>query len=324
MPWIADGILLLCAGPLVAMALTARPTRGENLVGAHLITGPLAIGMALAWALHLLAAPLPSVLVNVLLALNWPGYVVAMTFLPLAACGGRRARWIKGACALAPSFPPLLGHGPQLHPLAPWVGAAGVLAYGAGGSLMLARPFWRRLRRWMARVLPSGPRPLSDFDQRLAAQQRERWQRLSPDASVSDLLGFARSQAPEVLQTCLARLAAHPDLTTAIADLLQAQDPDDVLHYVVHHYPRPRRELAAATNSMLATMRTNWLERLRADPSPRPWTGNVVPALEVGIAVLHDGGDVRAELGTWQRELASLPPLAGLARELARLVRKSG
>lgn len=325
MTWIADLLLLLAGAPLVLFALSARsPQRPENFTGAHVITGPMAIGMALAWALHLFAAPLPSTLANVLLALTWPGYVVALTLLPLAAHGRRRAWAAKLACVFAAAAILLLGHGAALHPMAPWTGAVGIALLGLGGTLLVAQPWLRRLRHTLGRFVPSGPRAPSAFDAGQSAWQREQWQQLPPDADVPALLAHTRSLAPDVRQACLARLAARDDLATAVTALLEGSEPEGVLHYLAHDYPRPRAPLAAATAAMLARVRAKWIGRLRKDRDPRPWTGEVVPALECGIAVLRDGGDVRAELDAWQRELATLPPLADLAKELARLLRASG
>lgn len=324
MIWIADLVLLLAGGPLLLWALLARPTRGENLTGAHRITAPMAIGMALAWALLLAGAPLPSRPGNLLLALLWPGYVVALTLLPLAA-HARRGAWLaRLACALAIAATLLLGHGPVLHPILGWIGAAGIAAFGLGGTFVLAEPWLRRLWHTCRSYLSSGSRAPSSFEADQAAFQREQWRHLPADASVVDLLEHTRSLAPEVRQECLARLAARDDLATAVAALLQSPEPASVLHYLANDYPRPRAPLAAATAVMLATVRAKWIDRLRKDDSPRPWTGEVVPALECGIAVLRDGGDVRTELEVWQRQLATVPPLADLAAQLARQLRKTG
>lgn len=322
MTWIADLLLLLAGAPLVLFALSARsPQRPENFTGAHLITGPMAIGMALAWALHLIAAPLPSTWANVLLALAWPGFVVTLTMLPLAAHGRGRAWTAKLGCVLAAVSIIVLGHGAALHPAMPRLGAAGIGFFGLGGTLLLAqpwlRPLWHKLRLSRA----TGPDEPSSFDAKQSAWQREQWQQLPADAGVPALLAHTRSLAPDVRQACLARLAARDDLTTAVAALLEGSDPESVLHYLAHDYPKPRAPLAAATAAMLAGVRTRWVTRLRKDRDKRPWTGEVVPALECGIAVLREGGDVRAELETWQRELATMPPLADLAKELARQLR---
>ena len=324
MTWIAELLLLLAGAPLVLFALSARsPQRPENFTGAHMITGPMAIGMALAWALHLFAAPLPSTWANVLLALTWPGFVVTLTLLPLAAHARRRAWAAKLGCVLAAAAILLLGHGAALHQTMPWLGAAGIALLGVGGTLVVAQPWLRRLRPALGGFVPSGPRAPSSFDAKQSAWQREQWQQLPSDAGVPALLAHTRSLAPDVRQACLARLAARDDLTTAVAALLESAEPEGVLHYVAHDYPRPRAPLAAATAAMLARVRTKWVVRLRNAPDPRPWTGEVVPALECGMVVLRAGGDVRAELEAWQRELATLPPLADLAKQLAGELHKS-
>ncbi len=63
---------------------------------------------------------------------------------------------------------------------------------------------------------------------------------------------------------------------------------------------------------------------MRHDDHPHPWTGDLVPALECALAILHAGGDVRGELAAWQQELASQPKFARLAKELARWLRRAG
>lgn len=316
---------VLCAlagGLALLMTVGARPTRGENLTAAHLVTGPIAIAFVAGAVLVQIAAPLPTTVANVVLGVTWPGMIVAMTFLPLGASSRRHALVPKVAAPLIVGSPFLLGHGHLLHPAMPWAGAGVLTLVGAFGSYVVVGD---PLRRWILRKVNSlRPRQPSEWERNQAEWQRGEWRKVSADAPVVALLAHARSLAPDVREACHARLAAHPGLEAGVVEALRSADPSYALHYLTHNYPRLRADFAAAINELLATLRRTWPKRMRNDPHPHPWTGDLIPAFDCAIAVLVAGGDTRAELRAWQAELATMPKFQGAAKELARWLKKAG
>lgn len=315
---------LLCAlagGLLLVFTLRGQPRNGESFVGAHLVTGPVAIAFGLGAILVQVAAPLPSTTANVVLGLAWPGAIVGLTILPLVAYQRHGARLTKTVMPLIVAAPFLMGHGAAIHAALPWCGAAVLTVVGLGGShLLLAWPLQRLFRRITRRFATCQP---SEWERNQADWQRAQWQQLPSDASVPMLLGHARSLAPDVRTACHARLADHPELDAGIAAALLGEHPGDALWYVTHHYPHGRARLAGPLNELLSRLRATWPKRLRKDTHPNPWTGDLIPAFDCAIAVLVAGGDTRAELGAWQQELAALPKFQKAAGELARWLQKT-
>jgi hypothetical protein len=315
---------IVCAGAgalLLLLTLGARPTRGENLTAAHLVTGPMAIVFTIGVGIVSWAAPLPSALALVVLGLLAPGAIVGLTFLPLAAYGGRHARIVKAAAAVVVAAPFLLGHGAAVHTLLPWVGAAVLAAVGIAGTWFVLELPLRRLRARFA--LRRGPAQPSEWEDSQAAWQRGEWAKVPPDATVAALLPHARALAPDVQAACHERLAAHPELDAALAAALRGEETSDALWYLTHHYPRARQPFAAPMRELLARRRANWPDRLRADSHPRPWTGDVMAALECAAAVLLAGGDVRAELLAWHAEFTTMPKFRDIAKGIERLLKRT-
>lgn len=320
----ADVLCALAGVLLLVMTLPGRSMRGEAFVGAHLVTGPMALAFTLGAVAVQFAAPLPFAWANALLALCWPGVVVGLTFLPLAAYGGRRAPLVKTVMPVVVAAPFLLGHGGAWHAAVPWFGAGALASVGLGGTWVLLEQPLRRWRMRLGRALSASPPEPSAWEREQAEWQRGEWRKVPVAAGVATLLQHARSLAPEVRAACHERLVAHPDLDAALAAELRGPQPAEALWYIAHHYPRSRQVFAAPIRELLASLRATWPERLRADTHERPWTGDLMPALECAVAVLVAGGDVRAELRAWQQELASLPKFRGMAQELARWLAKQG
>lgn len=322
MLFLAYVLCALAGGLALLMTLGARPTRGENFTAAHLVTGPIAIAFVAGAVLVQIAAPLPTTVANVVLGVAWPGLIVAMTFLPLAASSRRHALVLKSAAPLIVGAPFLLGHGHLLHPALPWLGAGVLTLVGAFGNFVVVGD---PLRRWISRKVNSlQPRQPSEWERNQAEWQRGEWRKVPADAPVVALLAHARSLAPDVREACHARLAAHPELEAGLVAALRSEHPGDALHYLTRDYPRSRGEFAAALNELLARLRRTWPKRLRDDSHPNPWTGDLIPAFDCAIAVLVAGGDTRAELRAWQAELAAMPKFQGAAKELARWLKKVG
>lgn len=310
---------------LTAMAMGGRPTRGENMVGTHLITGPMALAFTLGALLVALATGVTPTALAVAFYATLPGLAIGMTILPLAAYG-RRTGIIKLAVPCVVAAPFAIGHGAALHPMLPNAGAAVLSLIGAASTWMMlgyrVRRFISSIRhRLFGRFRQRAP---SGWDLQQGNWQREQWQKVPADASVEQLLPHARALAPDVREACHARLLAHPDLVAGLIAGMQGGDPGMVFWYLTFHYPRAKAPFAKAIGDALAAMRATMPQRLRHDDHPRPWTGELVPALECATAVLLDGGDVRDELQAWQRELAAMPKFAGLAKQIGRWLKKAG
>jgi hypothetical protein len=317
---LADLLLVLAALPLLHLVVRARPMRGESFVGMHLLTLPIALVLAFAWGIHLAVEPLPWPSANVLLWVFWPGHVVAMVVLPMAAYGGRGAQFARVACVAALAAAALIGHGGAWNAALPVVGAAVTAMLGAGGTLAVLLPLLQLVRRKIPFRLRRGPREPSEFERTQAEFQRDAWQKVPADAGVEVLLGFTRSFAPEVQGECLERLRTRADLVPALGAVLTGECPDDALHYVVHQFPHPRGPLAPAVAAMLAARRRE-IERniARGDDQLPVFT---VGALECGLAVLEDGGDILGELTAWRELLGRVRGGAPFAKTLARWMRK--
>ncbi len=321
---LADVVCAIAAVLLLMMTLRGRPMNGEAFVGAHRITGPFALAFTLGTGLVLVAAPLPSTLANVALGLLLPGTFVAMTFLPFVAYGRRGAWLVKLLMPFVVATPFGLGHGGAVHAMMPWFAAA-VLA------LLSLTTTWslvgQPLRRWCSRLWHALiPRPHQPSQWELGQMEfhRDAWQKVPEDANVRALLAHARSLAPEVRAACHQRLAAREDLDQALAAELLGANPGEALWYLVNGYPRSRQPFAPTLTALLARLRATWPAKMREDPHPRPWTGDLMLVLECSVAVLMAGGDVRAELRSWQAELATMPKFRGQAKELARWLKKAG
>lgn len=324
MLWLGYLLCGLAGALLIVMAAAGRPTRGEYMVGTHLVTGPLAIAFTVGTLLVFLAAPLPHPAAKVGMYVALPGLVIGMTILPLATYGGRHALLIKLFVPLVVVSPLAVGHGAPLHWSLPWLGTALLATPAAMGlSVVLQNPlrrlYWRALR-----LLRLGSRGPSEWELGQQAVQREQWAKVPVDAGVDELLAHARSLAPDVRAACHARLAAHPDRVPGLGRALRGDGPSNALWYLTHHAAGDRVACAAPLRDLLAQLRRTLPQRMRHDDHPHPWTGDLVPALECALAILHAGGDVRGELAAWQQELASQPKFARLAKELARWLRRAG
>ncbi|MCU0864142.1 MAG: hypothetical protein MUC36_10140 [Planctomycetes bacterium] len=321
MLWLGYLLCGLAGAALTLMAAAGRPTRGENLVGSHRITGPMALLFTLGTLLVLLAAPLPHTAANVAMYVAMPGLAVGMTFLPLAAYG--HDTWpIKLLVPLIAASPAALGHGAAVHAALPWLGAALLALPAVGSTGMLLRYPLQRLRGQFVRLLRRGSHEPSEWERGQYAYHREQWQKVPADADVGTLLAHARSLAPDVRAACHERLAAHPELAPGLAKALVGDDPSNALWYLQHHMQGDRSTFAAPVAALLAQLRATLPDRMRHDDHPHPWTGDLMPALECGLEVLRAGGGVRAELEAWQRELASQPKFARSAKQLARWLAK--
>jgi hypothetical protein len=321
MLWLGYLLCGLAGAALTLMAAAGRPTRGENMVGTHLVTGPMALLFTLGTLLVLLTAPLPHSATNVAMYVALPGLAVGMTFLPLAAYS--RNTWpIKLLVPLIAASPAALGHGAAVHAALPWLGAALLALPAVGSTCMMLRYPLQHLRDRLVRLLRLGSREPSEWERGQYAYHREQWQEVPADADVGVLLAHARALAPDVRAACHARLDDHPELEPGLAKALVGEYPSNALWYLQHHMKGDRSTFAAPVAALLAQLRATLPDRMRRDDHPHPWTGDLMPALECGLEILRAGGDVRAELQAWQLELASQPKFARSAKQLARWLAK--
>lgn len=316
---LANLLAVISGGVLVALAITAKPTRGENLMGFHLVTAPIGLAQALAVLLGLCAHGAEPVWLGWLAGLLLPGYAFAMLALPFA-CFDRRGAMPARALVLLGVLATLAAvDGPFVTPVVHTVGVGLVAAYGAVACSLLA--WWwlgPKLRRMVRFHQPAG---LDEWQQKQGAWQREQWQQVPANAPASHLLAFVRAFAPEVKATSLQRLAALPDLLEQIAHLLRTSTTSDAPHYVVHHWPGRRADLAGALCDHLDLMLADAQQRLRQDRGPNPFLGNYAGSLDAAIAAQQDGGDVRAALQRWHDFLAAVPSHREMARQLVRYLR---
>lgn len=313
--WIAGSM------PLLAMVLSAKPTRGENLTAFHLVTGPAALPPAIAAALHLWLA---RDTLGHAVWFGWlaiPGAWVSLLAMPAIATARRGAIVTKGIAVSSLVAIGALGNPVHGAPWFVWIGFATVVALGAAAYGVAAQlPLRRLAARFAASRRPPGH--LDPWQQGQAEFQRTEWRGLPADPSVARLLDFVRAFAPEVKAASLDRLAGRPHLDEEVSALLAERGGDsNLLHYVVHHYPRSRRGLAAAMQHRLEQEHDHWTAFLATAAEPHSWTGNLLSILEAGLAVAKDGGDLRAPLERWQRSLAAVPRLRAVAKELARHLR---
>ena len=323
MLWFGTTLCLVAGVFLVGAAIVGRPTRGEAFVGAHLVTGPLAIVDCIGWGCVLWARPLPVTAANVAMIAAWPGSLIAITFLPLAAYGGRSAGVAKVACCAVAAAPLALGLGTQLHPALVWTGAAVLASCGFGGAWLVVGVWTRPMRARVVWWLRGGRSTPSSWEVQQAEWQRGQWRSVPPDADVASLLPHARSLAADVKTQCLERLASRKDLDEAIGGELLGPEPTDALWYVTHHFPRSRQSLVGPVHQLLSSTRARWEARQadstrRAEPS-----GNPVAILDCAIAVLLDGGDLGDELRAWCSILSRMPGCERMAKVTERWLRKA-
>lgn len=317
---VAAALALGSAILLLLLCLPGRPTRGENFVGFHLVTTPLALASAASMLLGLLVHGVAPAWFAVLAYTSLPGYVLALVVLPFACFERRRARLAKLLVCVAVVGSVLLAAGPHLAPWAAVAGAAVEVTYGGFTTLLVAGWGLRnRVRRWWPRRrVASG----SDFESRQAVWQREQWQKLPPDALVAQLLGFVRSFDRDVQSQCVQRLEATPDLAARLDEVLRQPHDNDAPFYLVHHGAKVRTQVVGGVNAMLDRQLAEARERLRRSrDDERPFLGNFAGTLEAGVAVLQAGGDVRAALQRWVEFLLQVPSHQRLGKQLQGYLR---
>lgn len=320
---LANLFLLLAGVALLLMVVPARPTRGENMMGLHLVVVPIALGMTLGLALGIAAAWPAEPVSGWWLGLALPGYLVGLVATIFGSYSRRGGRLAKLASIAAGLGAMATANGHLIAPPIQFVGGGIVATVGTitYGSLL----WWGvvpRLRRFVARRASRGQ--LDSFQLGQAQWQRERWQLVAADAGLLQMLEFTRSFDADVKAQCLARIAAMPDLDAAMAALLAGDSAEEALHFLAHQYPHSRAALAPAVAALLDRECAHWQKRARAAADPQFRLGNVMNHLESGVAVLRDGGEVGDSLRRWHTFLARLPHYRDLARQLDKHLRRAG
>lgn len=312
-------LLLALSGALSLLVAFEKRRGPEGPVGAHLITGPLAIAQAIATAIGIANQDLaPLGLPTWPLYLCLPGAIVTLTILPFLAM---ELRWRPLArtglvASIAGSALAILGT--LLAPWTVWLGNGLVLLTGLSGYATLLAWRLRTLQQRVA-VAASDERSADEFRTRQSAWQLGEWQKVPAAAELWQLIPFACALHPEVAQQCQERIAALPDLDAEMTALLRTDWAPHALRYVQRHYPRSRAPLAAALGPFLDAECQRWAEHLRTAPEPQNWAGNLQSLLDCAATVIADGGDLLEPMQRWHTMLRQVRRLEGLAAQAGRL-----
>lgn len=312
----ANLLLLAAGGLMLVIVLADRRTGPEGPVGAHMITGPLALGQVLAVAIGLWAGTMTAT-GWLATAVGWslPGYFVALTVLPILGLSQRWRRLAVPGVLAAIAGCALVVDGAAWRPELPFVGGALVLAAGAVGYGMLFS-LWLENANNRARAAAAEVDRDDKFRREQSAWQLGEWQKLPADAALWQLIQFVHALHPEVQAQCHARIAALPDLDAKMAALLRTGWAEHALQYVANDYPHSRRALAPALAPFLDAECPKWEQQLRDAPLPETWAANLDKYVECMRAVIADGGDLQAQAARWRTMLRSVRGLSPLARQL--------
>jgi hypothetical protein len=312
----ANLLLLAGAGPMLVLVLADRRTGPEGPVGAHMITGPLALAQVLAMALALWAGTMTGT-GWLAPAVGWslPGYFVALLALPIVALERRRRSYVMPTVVASLAGCALVVDGAAWRSELAFVGGALVLAAGAiGYGILLA--MWLQSVNNRARAAAAEIERDDKFQREQSAWQLGEWRKLPKDAELWQLIQFVHALHPEVEAECQARIAALPDLDAKMAALLRTGWAEHALRYVAREYPHSRRALAPALAPFLDAECRKWEEQLRTAPRPETWSVNLDKYVECIRAVIADGGDLQAQAARWRKMLRSIRGLSPLAQQL--------
>lgn len=310
-------LLSLTGGLLLVFSLTSRGTGPEGPVGAHMITGPLALGVAAALALGLWAGA-PNDWPR-LSRIGWfllPGLVVALTALPIVGLSPTHRLPCLVAVVAGVVGTALVLHGNAPLQLAGGIGATATAAVGY--AMVLALVVQNERNRMQVAAADASAR--SEFEVRQAAWQRDEYAKLPADAGLWQLIQFTHTFAPEVDTACRARIAALPELDAKTIELLGTGWAEHALRWIAECYPHSKAELAPALGTLLDKECDKWRESLRGT-EPGSWYGNLVKFLAVAERCSMDGGDLRASLAKWAAMLQGQRGLESL-RDRARALAK--
>jgi hypothetical protein len=318
---IASLLLALGALPLLVMSSSRQRYGPEGPVGAHMVTGPLALLISVAVWIGVAGGSCdPSGLPRWTVYLSLPGVIISLTIASIMA--GTRSESALGRLGvygtLVGALLALHGQrigdgrlGSQAGMVLLWLSA--LASYGT-----LAAMWWAGVRRRSAAMASAMTRQ-AEFDREQVIHQREEWSKLPTEPALWQLIQFVHSVAPEVREACLQKIASMPNLNDAMRSLLQTGWADHSLRYLAQDYPISTAELADDLSTHLRKEAERWKSVLDPKCNPGSWYFNLRPAIEAAERVAKDGGDVRDAMRAWAELLHRMPGLQDLRQRALRL-----
>ena len=322
---LATLLLVIAGGPLL-LVISGRQRWGpEGPVGAHVLTIPLALALAIAAGIAFGLGRLEPLGVPAAVGYaTLPGFVVAMTLLPiLPSREGRRAVARAGVVSAVVGVLLCL-HGwamtTAVVPVAIGLLLIGVVALFGYGVLIALFVQGERNR---ARAVVAEAERQTEFEKNQAAWSLSEWQKLPPDPELWQLINLVHAFHPDVRAQCLAKIAALPDLTAAMQELLGTGWAEHAMRYLRDDYPLSRAPLAPQLSAFFVKEAARWESSLAHDNNPGSWYFNLVANFEVAEKTVADGGDVgalRPGLTAWIGALRGKQGLDELAVRAQRLL----
>lgn len=319
-------LLLVVAGGLLLLLIGGRQRTGpEGPVGAHMVTIPLALALAgaagMAFGLgRLQPLGVPAVVGFVAL----PGFIVALTLLPILPRPARRRAVARAGVVGAIVGVALCLHGQELTtgvvPVAlglALIGAVALFGYGVLVALFV------QTERNRARAAVAEVERQSEFEKNQAAWSLSEWRKLPANPELWQLINLVHAFHPEVRAQCLAKIAALPDLTGDMQQLLGTGWAEHAMRYLRDDYPLSRAPLAPQLSAFFVKEAARWKKSLANDSNPSSWYHNLVTNFDVAEKTVADGGDVaalRPGLRAWIGALRGKAGLDQLATRAQRLL----
>lgn len=316
-------LILFALGAALAAMMTFASGRGgpEGPVGAHMITAPIALlqaaGLGVGVACGLFA---PSGIPAWAIWTSLPGYIVAMTVLPILAWDRSHRNLARLGMALVCGggcF--VFGAGLAEPPrgVVVLIGAVPLLLTAVAGYTMLLA-LWLQAERNAIRASTHEAERMTEFARSQAKYQREEWAKLGPDAELWQLIQFCHSFDPDVERECRARIAALPNLPKAMQDLLATGWAEHALPCLCDAYPVSAADLAPALATFYLQAAEKWETSLKGT-EPGSWYANLLRYVEAAERVARDGGDMQRPMARWLTVLNGKRGLESLARRAKAL-----
>jgi hypothetical protein len=308
--------------PMLLLTFAAQRSGPEGPVGAHMVTGPLALLQATALAIAFANAAWAELgILRGWLYLILPGYLVASTALPILAIDVRWRSLIRAAIAAVVAGCVLTANA---HTLPAGAGALGITGLalvcvhaGIGYAMLFA--LWVHAERNRMRAAQADVVQQSEFAIRQAEWQRGEWAKLPANAELWQLIQFTHAFAPEVKAQCLERIAQLPGLEKEMQALLGTGWAEHSLRYLEDHYPLRFGPLAAPCQALLIDQCARWEVTLRDDRNAGTWYYNLVHYITIAERIAADGGDVREGMRQWSLLLRGKHGLGELRARAERL-----
>ena len=274
----ADVLLVLGCLPMLLLTFTAKRSGPEGPVGAHMITGPLALLQAAALAIAFGNAAWAELgLASGWLYLILPGHIVASTALPILAIEARWRRPVRAAIAAVVAGCVLTTNAHTFPAGAAALGITGLALVGVHAGIGYAMLFalWVQVERNRMRAAQAEVVQQSEFVTKQAEWQRGEWAKLPANAELWQLIQFTHAFAPEVKAQCLERIANLSELEKEVQAMLGTGWAEHSLRYLADHYPLRFGPLAAAFQALLVEQCERWEVTLRDDRNAGTWYHNL-------------------------------------------------